>query len=482
MEKHSSDVQTASELGSQKTVQKFRQIADWAPISLALFDLDMRYLELTQGWRDDCQIGDRNVIGLSHYEVFPELPQRWHDVHRRCLAGANERSESDLFLRPDGTSGWIRWEVKPWRDDSGHIGGIVMWTEDITARKQAEVIVQDSERRFKTALANSQVVVWEQDLQLRYTWIHNPKLGYEADAVIGKTDAELVDPAYAKELEGIKRSVMKTRQASRQEVVAAVPGGKCEFYDLWVEPLLNDSGQVVGIACAAAETTERKKVEETLRLLLSEKDALLKEVHHRVKNNLQVIASLLRMETRRGTADHTRQVLGDMQARIRAMALLHESLYRSGTLASVDLGSYLRQLSIQAFHTQSTHSGAVELRLELGLVRVGMDQAVSCGLLVNELITNSLKHGFPGGGTGHVSIDLLPLEAAQQWCLRVSDTGVGLPVNFEEKRKNSLGLQLAGDLAKQIGGEMKITPNHVKGVSFTLNFLVTEPAPLAMPG
>lgn len=482
METHSNDVQTASDFGSQKTAQRFRQLADWAPISLALFDRDMRYLELTQGWRNACQLGDRSVIGLSHYEVFPDLPGRWKDVHRRCLAGATERSESDLYLRPDGTSGWIRWEVKPWRDDSGNIGGIVMWSEDITARKKAERIVQDSERRFKTALANSQVIVWEQDLQLRYTWIYNPKLGYETDAVIGKTDAELVGPAYAKELEAIKRSVMETRQATRQEVVAAVRDGRCEFYDLWVEPLLNDSGQVVGITCAAAEISERKRIEESLRMLVSEKEALLKEVHHRVKNNLQVISSMLRLETRRSTTDHTREVLGDIQARIRAMALLHESLYRSGNLATIDLGSYLRQLSTQAFHTHSTLSGAVQIKLDLGLVQVCMDQAISCGLLVNELISNCLKHGFPAGATGHVSIELHPLEAAQQWCLRVSDTGVGLPVNFEEKRKNSLGLQLAGDLAKQIGGEMKITPNHVKGLSFSVNFRVKEPAPLVMPG
>ncbi|TAH10442.1 MAG: PAS domain S-box protein [Curvibacter sp.] len=466
------DVHNRSDLDRRKAARRFRQLADWAPVSMALFDLDMRYLELTRGWRDDCQIGDRNVIGLSHYEIFPDLPERWKDVHRRCLAGATEKSESDLFLRPDGTPCWMRWEVKPWRDDSGNIGGVVMWTEDITTRKQAEDIVQRSERRFKSALNNSQVTLWEQDLGLRYTWFYNPKLRYEKDAVIGKTDADLLDPACVKELEALKRRVIETRQAVRQEVVAAAPGEKLEFFDLWVEPLLNDSGQVIGIACASAEISELKRVEETLRLLVSEKESLIKEVHHRVKNNLQVITSLLRLESHRSTVEDTKVVLGDMQARIRTMALLHESLYRSGTLASIDLGSYLRQLSTQAFKTQSTHSGAVQLQLDLGSVRVGMDQAVSCGLLVNELITNCLKHGFPEGVTGQVSIDLHPLETAQHWYLRVSDSGIGLPVNFEDERKCSLGLQLAGDLAKQIGGEMRITPNPEKGVSFTVNFQV----------
>ena len=108
------------------------------------------------------------------------------------------------------------------------------------------------------------------------------------------------------------------------------------------------------------------------------------------------------------------------------------------------------------------------------------EAATRC-LLVNELISNCLKHGFPTGVAGHVSIDLQPLDAPSQWRLRVSDTGVGLPENFEDKRKNSLGLQLATDLARQIGGALEIEPNQDKGVAFTVNFPAMEPAPLVMP-
>lgn len=269
MDQDSDEVGNSNDWDFHPTVGKFRQLADWAPVSMAIFDHDMRYLELTRGWRDDCQIGDRNVIGVSHYEIFPELPEQWKDVHRRCFAGATEKNECDYFLRPDGTTGWIRWEVRPWHDDSGSIGGIVMWTEDITARKQGEYKVQESERRFRSALANSQVAVWEQDLQLRYTWIHNPKLGYEADAVIGKRDSELMEPVCAKELEAIKHRVIETRQATRQEVATSALGGTVEFFDLWVEPRFNDSGHIVGITCAAVDITERTRAEERLQLAAS---------------------------------------------------------------------------------------------------------------------------------------------------------------------------------------------------------------------
>ena len=207
------------------------------------------------------------------------------------------------------------------------------------------------------------------------------------------------------------------------------------------------------------DITERKQVDQALQTSLQEKVALLNEVHHRVKNNLQVITSLLRLEAGRSSQPDTRAVLQEMQGRIRVMALLHETLYRAGTFASVDLGGYLKQLATQAFRAQS--SGAVRLSLQLDTVQVTMDQATPCGLLVNELVSNALKHAFPVGQGGEIQVALHAEHAsaglASRWCLRVSDNGVGLPADFEVRRMSSLGLQLATDLARQLGGTLDIS-------------------------
>ena len=238
-------------------------------------------------------------------------------------------------------------------------------------------------------------------------------------------------------------------------------------------------GELLQARKHAESALQRLQVSEgALKQSVRDKEALIMEVHHRVKNNLQVITSLLRLESGRSEVAEVKSVLGDMQSRIRTMSMLHESLYRSGTSATVDLGNYLKQLSSKAFQSQSMSPGAVRLELNLESVPVGMDQAVTCGLLVNELISNCFKHGFPAGLAGFISVSLQPLGADAQWCLRVSDTGVGLPENFEEKRTNSLGLQLVGDLARQIGGKLTITPNQDKGVAFAVSFLAVEPAPL----
>ncbi|MCV2366917.1 PAS domain-containing protein [Roseateles oligotrophus] len=234
------------------------------------------------------------------------------------------------------------------------------------------------------------------------------------------------------------------------------------------------------------DITEQKHNEVALQASLREKEALLKEVHHRVKNNLQVITSLLRLEAGRSAVADTKEVLGSMRGRIRTMAQLHETLYRSGTFASVDLGVYLGQVATQAFKSQELHGDLVRLALNLGSVNVGMDQATAAGLLLNELISNCLKHGFPEGRAGEVRVELQPAHeqgkpSDDRWCLCVRDSGVGLAADFEEKRKTSLGLQLVHDLSDQFGGILVIDSVAGQGVRFNVVFTVQAPAALVMP-
>ena len=235
--------------------------------------------------------------------------------------------------------------------------------------------------------------------------------------------------------------------------------GEAGFFNAAECETLSHIGRDLSVAFAAIDSEiARKTAELSLHGLLRDKEALLKEVHHRVKNNLQVVSSLLRLESSRDVAPATRSVLRDMQGRIQAMALLHENLYSSGNFGRVDLAVYVRQLSTQAFTTYSSGTSAVRLRLDLTPVDVSMDQAVTCGLLVNELLSNGLKHGFPDGMQGEVTIALLPQAGTGHMLLRVGDNGVGLPADFALRQTESLGLQLATDLAGQLGGSLQVGP------------------------
>jgi two-component sensor histidine kinase len=209
-----------------------------------------------------------------------------------------------------------------------------------------------------------------------------------------------------------------------------------------------------------------------LQSALQEKTALLNEVHHRVKNNLQVITSLLRLEAGRASEPATRSVLDEMKGRIRSMALVHETLYRSGNFAGVELHRYIQQVASVAFRAQASTGGNVRLVLDLASVTASLDLATPCGLLVNELISNCVKHGFVDGQSGEVRVALQRTpgspDEAPRWSLRVSDTGVGLPADFEARRAQSLGLQLVSDLAGQIGGVLVTEPGP--GAAFSVTF------------
>jgi PAS domain S-box-containing protein len=216
------------------------------------------------------------------------------------------------------------------------------------------------------------------------------------------------------------------------------------------------------------DVTESRRAAAVLRAALQERDALLKEVHHRVKNNLQVISSLLRLERERHLDTTVTSAIGEMQLRILSMALLHETLYRSNDLARVDLAAYLAELAGQVFRSSAPPSGAIKLRTNLTSVLVDIDHAVPCGLLVNEILSNCLKHGFPNGRAGTVTIDLQPAGGGAAYLLRISDTGVGLPADFESRQKTSLGVHLIRVLARQLKASLAIDGRD--GTTFSIAF------------
>jgi two-component sensor histidine kinase/HAMP domain-containing protein len=216
------------------------------------------------------------------------------------------------------------------------------------------------------------------------------------------------------------------------------------------------------------EVAERKGAEEQARASLQEKEVLLKEIHHRVKNNLQIITSLLNLQTDQVKDTGTLRALRDSQARVRSMALIHEKLYQSKSLAKIDFGEYVQSLVNDLFRSYQRSLGVIELDVQVDEVALNLDYAVPCGLILNELITNALKYAFPNGRKGVLHIELRT-ELNQTLHLRVADNGVGLPAGLDVFTSKSLGLQLVNSLVAQIGGTLAVESGEGAGflVSFT---------------
>ena len=219
-----------------------------------------------------------------------------------------------------------------------------------------------------------------------------------------------------------------------------------------------------------------KESESQIRASLREKEVLLQEIHHRVKNNLQVVSSLLNLQAEHIQHPETLRAFAESRARIQSMALVHEKIYRNTSLAHIDFSDYLRELTAQLFQNYNTNPRQIALRLELAPVAFGLDTAIPCALIVNELVSNSLKYAFPPGHTGELLIRLRS-EEGRSVELEVADNGVGLPAGYDWKQSQSLGLQLVRMLTQQLHGQVQLVP----GVGVRYCIVFPPPPPTAQP-
>lgn len=217
-----------------------------------------------------------------------------------------------------------------------------------------------------------------------------------------------------------------------------------------------------------AELEERVET-RTAELIttIKERDVLLQEVHHRVKNNLQVISSLIKLQMRTLVDAASREALADCQARVEAMALIHEKLYQSGDYSRVAFSDYARGLATSVFQATGASPPGVSLELAIEDTFLAVDRAIPCGLILNELITNALKHAFPGGRRGALRVELKRVEG-QGLQLAVGDDGIGLPAGLDVKSATSLGLQLVRLLSTQLNADLAV--EATRGTCFRLTF------------
>lgn len=434
--------------------------------------------ELLTGWplREARGRSLQDIFHIIHTQTRAPAPDPVAQVRNQNHA-IGLTSQTTLLAR-DGSEYHIFDSAAPIRNANGHLMGIVIVFSDVTEKYRTEEALRRSEASMAAAQARAHFGNWELDLvSMKGNWsaenfrLHGlePRAGApgfeEFLALIHPDDRAMVEAynAQAPLLTEPMTFEYRTNPATGQE----------RTINIAVELVRDYAGNPLSLLGTSLDITERKQAELALQTSLREKDALLKEVHHRVKNNLQVITSLLRLESGRNQLPDVKRVLGDMQGRVRSMALLHESLYRNGSFAAVDLANYLKQLCTQAFRTLNLRPGHIQLELDLQPIHVEMDQALPCGLLVNELISNCLKHAFPEGHSGTVQVSL-HIEG-QSATLQVSDNGVGLPADFAELSRNSLGLQLVSDLAGQLGARLEIGP----AASFKVTFAVSkQDAPL----
>lgn len=238
------------------------------------------------------------------------------------------------------------------------------------------------------------------------------------------------------------------------------------WIELFINPIFDIEGRVTEISLVAHDITEKKKSEKEIVESLKEKEVLLKEIHHRVKNNLQVISSILNLQSSFVKDKKTLDILDESRNRIRSMAIIHENLYRTTNFSSIDFSSYLLNLTTNLISSYHVQTGIVKLKTEMDPIDLVLDQAIPCGLMVNELITNSMKYAFQNKGEGEIFIGLK--EENNKILLKIEDNGIGLPKGFDIMKSDTLGLQLVATLVEQLDGEISV--NNFHGTKYLITF------------
>lgn len=460
------------------TVQFMRQILE-SSTTVAIISTDRQGLVLfwntgagnVLGFDADATVGQKTIELLLPPDeaASQELLMK---VMMRVLGGQETVVQIMPFIHRDGRRRTLRVTFSPQHDNNGAVQGMLLIGEDITEREVARRETEQAERQlrllaFTLNCARDAFVITGLDNRILYVnQAFTDTYGYMEEELIGRDVMMVRSPSTPPEL--AERIRQGTRGAGWSgEVMDRRKNGEEFPVELSTSTVRNDQGEPVALVGVARDITQRKAAENQIRTSLHEKEVLLKEIHHRVKNNLQVITSLLSLQSARIPGAEIQAILKESQTRVKSMALVHEELYQSEDFSRVDFADYIRRLTANLFHTYQTGPVAVSLAVDVEKVYLTVDTAIPCGLIINELVSNALKHAFAGREEGSVTIRLQRDGATH--ILTVRDDGVGLPSEIDPWTTETLGLQLVSTLTRQLGGALAVTREH--GTSFEVRFV-----------
>jgi PAS domain S-box-containing protein len=442
-------------------------------------------------------IGAEHLLGWKGNEIHgqpmrviltPEAIARG-DAEQEMEAARRDGSseEEGWHLRRDGSRFWGSGRLHVIRDAYGKVSGFVKIMRDLTARREAEEQRRRSEEQFRLFVENvtdyaliqvdpeTRISAWNAGAERIFQYQEQEVIGQRLEILFTAEDATRGDP---------QKDLDEAAAHGRSEYGRwLIRKDGSRFWARWVTtPIYDESGQILAFAKVLHDETQRKQTEEQLREAVKEKNALIQEVHHRIKNNLQVINSLISLQADRVDRSML-SILEDTQNRVAAIGAIHEQLYASQDLSNINFGSYLEDLVKGLFSFYGVRGNHIDLQIHSDEIVLDVHQAIPLGLIANELVTNSLKHAFPQNRPGvvEVSFTYVPQEGSGDSestldegsaRLRVSDNGIGLPSGVDIDGARSMGLHLVHLLAGQLGGRLEAEPGP--GTRLALTFPLKE--------
>ncbi len=447
--------------------ERLRQVVESTPSAMIVIDRD--------GLIEMVNVQTEHLFGYGRAELVGQpveilVPRRFR-AHHPALRGQFHAAPQarpmgarrDLFgLRKDGGEFPIEIGLNPIETDEGMM--VLSAIVDISARKRME----ERFRRVVESAPNAMVMINKAGLIEMVNVQAERLFGYERRELIGTPIEALVPERFRERHPGLRAAFFASPQArpmgaGRDLYALHRDGGEIPV-EIGLNPIDTEDGEMV--LSAIVDVSDRKQKEERIQNALREKDVLLAEIHHRVKNNLQIVDSLLDLQSARIADPVMLGMLRDSQNRIRSMGLIHQTLYQSRDFAKVDFGHFLEALVPVLISSYGVEAGRIALAVDTATVRLPINTAIPCGLIVNELMSNALKHAFPGGRRGRIEIRLTPDDGWTVLCF--ADDGVGIPPDLDIDNPATLGLKLVPLLADQLHGTLAV--RRADPTRFTLRF------------
>jgi PAS domain S-box-containing protein len=451
----------------------FRLFLKHSPIYVFIKDENIRPKYLSENYEKMLDRPLAELLGKNMDELFPsELSRSMIEDDKKILRdGKPLEFIEELNGRTYSTLKFpIIIDNKP-----KYLAG---YTTDITERRRAQELQQDTARRLQLALHSVKAGTWDWNVATGHIdW--SPQMfelfgldpySNSASFETWRTALHPEDREYA---ENRIDQALKQHMVLDSDYRVVLPGGQIRWISAAGVGIYDDSGSATQMIGICQDISGRKGAEEQIRASLLEKEILLKEIHHRVKNNLQVISGLLTLQAEQTNDERLQRMVKESQSRIWTMALIHQTLYQTGNLADIDMADYVRNLTGNLLSSHAQFAMPPTVIFDLLPVRLAIDKAIPLALIINELVTNAMKHAFPDGRPGEIRIALQKCSdkssQATVYGLVIADNGAGMPAGFDAAKQKSLGLQLVTMLVKQLDGTLAIASGQGTAVTITFN-------------
>ena len=449
--------------------QYARSIIDSSLDMIVATDIDYNINEFNAAAEATFGYSKDEMLGQPLSILFSDGVEMEKVVNRITQKGA--LANEIINKKKDGTFFISFLSASVLKNEKGEVVGAMGVSRDITAIKKAEEELRLSEERHRAIYDQAYIGIARIAKMGRFLLVNErlcSMLDYTAEELYRKTFYELGVQEEVEESLGDWDQLLSGRikNFSREQTYVRQDGDLLRT-NVTVSLVRDANNNPNYFVAVFEDITERKEYEAQLEDSIKEKEVLLKEVHHRVKNNMQVISSILNLQSSYISDETALAILRESQDRIKSMSFVHESLYQSKTLSEVNFSEYIQNISRNLFHSYSRPAGGIALRFDLEEDFLNLDTSIPCGLIINELVSNSLKYAFQGREKGVVVISFSKL-ADGKLKLIVADDGIGLPEGFDIENAESLGLQLVTTLVTQISGKMEI--DRTNGTCFNIVF------------